>query len=448
MNAVLVFSHSVTPRLQYIIDFLSRYYGLPFKLISNEDRYVNSKDNCKINYSYHRIDPSEIFIHSHALLFESFVRQVKVECFDKNVRLTETYSYKAFFKAEGDFGFDLFAAIFYLLTRYEEYLPYKKDIYGRYAHENSVAFREGFLHLPLINIWLEDFRTLLNEKNPQFNKYHPKFIFLPTYDIDLAWSFRNKGFKRNLGGILILLFNGKFKKMIHRIRVIRRKKPDPFDAYQWMDELHRQFNLQPFYFFLVAKEKGKHDKNIDVDNIEFQQLIQSIASRYAVGLHPSWASGAIPSLLTREKATLEQLTNQSIHSSRQHFIRFELPSTYRKLLALGITNDYSMGYGSINGFRASIATAFYWYDLKSEEKTDLLIHPFCFMDANAYYEQNLSPAAALEELMHYYTRVKSVNGSFITIWHNNFLGTAEEFSGWREMYEKFISAIHNGNRQS
>lgn len=447
MNSVLVFSHSVTPRLQYIIDFLSHYYGLPFKLISDEERFMNAKDVGKINYGYHRIVPSEIFIHSHALLFESAVRPVKVECFEKNSR--QSHSYKAFFKSQDDLGFDLFAAIFYLLTRYEEYLPYKKDIYGRYAHENSVAFKEGFLHLPLINIWLEDFRTLLGEKEPQFGKHRPKFNFLPTYDIDIAWSFRNKGFKRNLGGMVKLIFSGKFKKMIYRLRVIKKKRQDPFDAYQWMDEVHRKFDLHPVYFFLVAKEKGKFDKNIDVANREFQQLVKSIASRYAVGLHPSWASGDLPSLLTKEKMTLEQIIDQSIISSRQHFLRFELPSTYRKLLALGITNDYSMGYGSINGFRASIASSFYWYDLKNEETTHLLLHPFCFMDANAYYEQNLSAEQALQELIRYYKEVNSVNGTLITIWHNNFLGTAEEFAGWREAYEGFLSAIagNNGKQQ-
>ena len=145
MSSVLIFSHSITPRLKYIIDFLSQFYGLQLKLISDEERFINATDSCKINYGYHHLDADEIFIHSHALLFESSIRQVKIECFEK-------HNYKAFFKAEGDFGFDIFAAIFYLLTRYEDYLPHKKDMYGRYAHENSNAFKENFLHLPLINI--------------------------------------------------------------------------------------------------------------------------------------------------------------------------------------------------------------------------------------------------------------------------------------------------------
>jgi hypothetical protein len=434
MNSVLVFSHSITPRLQYIVDFFSQYYGLPFKLTSDEERYISNTDSCKINYGYHRLDANEIFIHSHALLFESSVRQVKVECFEKN-------RHQAFFKAEGDFGFDLFAASFFLLTRYEEYLPHKKDLYGRYAHESSIAFKENFLHLPLINIWMEDFKKQLLEKAPVLPIRNLKFSFRPTYDIDIAWSFRNKGFQRNMGGILRLFFNGQFRKMAFRIRVIRRRRQDPFDSYEWINQLHHQFNLHPIYFFLVAKEKGRYDKNIDATNEEYRQLVQSIASKYPVGLHPSWASGDLPSLLTKEKTTLEQIINQTITSSRQHYIRFDLPFTYRKLLALGLTNDYSMGYGSINGFRASVTTPYYWYDLKNEEKTNLLIHPFCFMDANSYYEQKLSAEAAFEELLQYYNVIQSVNGTMVTIWHNDFLGTGEEFSGWRDVYQKFVSQL-------
>jgi hypothetical protein len=432
--AALIYSHSITPRLEYIVDFLSRYYGLSFKLIPDEESFVKSAIACKINYSYHKIADSETWIHPHALLFESAIHHVKAECFQHK-------HYKAFFKIEGDIEFDLLAALFYLITRYEEYLPHKKDMYGRYAHENSLAFQEGFLQAPLVNIWLEDFRKVLSEKNAQFSLQTPQFSFVPTYDIDMAWSFRNKGFKRNAGAILKLFFTGRWRDLSERVRVLRNKRQDPFDAYKWMDELHQQSGLHPVYFFLVAHQRGKYDKNIDIANAAFKQLIQDIAAKYKTALHPSWASGDEHALLTKEKAWLEQLIKHPITSSRQHFIRFDLPSTYRNLLAAGITNDYSMGYGSINGFRASIASSYYWYDLKKEEQTGLLIHPFCFMDANSYYEQNFSAEEALEEMVQYYQTIKQVNGTMITIWHNSFLGTCNEFEGWREVYQQFITLV-------
>jgi hypothetical protein len=170
-------------------------------------------------------------------------------------------------------------------------------------------------------------------------------------------------------------------------------------------------------------------------------LITSIASTYKVGLHPSWASGDHPQLLKKEKSWLEKITEQSIKLSRQHYIRFTLPATYRQLLSAEILEDYSMGYATVNGFRASVATPFYWYDLKNDVKSPLRVHPFCFMDANAFFEEKKSPEEAFNDLMRYLEVVRSVGGTMITIWHNPFLGTDPLFEGWREVYEQFINAV-------
>lgn len=431
---MIVYSHTLTPRLQYIVDFLSQHYHTPIRLVCDEEKYTTHPDPHKINYSYHRLLPDEVWIHSHVLLFESTVRLVKIECFEHR-------GHKAFFKTEGDTGFDLLAAIFYLITRYEEYLPHPNDSYGRYAHTSSLAFKEGFLHQPLVNIWLEDFRALLQERFSNMRLLTPQFSFKPTYDIDIAWSYRNKGFKRAAGALAKLFFGGKWGSMMHRIRVIRGRRQDPFDAYEWMDAIHQRCGLQPLYFFLVAQQKGKFDKNIDPKAPAFQALVQETATKYATGLHPSWASGDHQALLPKEKSWLERVAGQTITASRQHYLRFQLPATYRRLIAIGITDEYSMGYGTINGFRASIATAYHWYDLKAESKTPLRIHPFCFMDANAFYEEKGSAEEALREMKTYADAIRAINGTMITIWHNSFLGTDEAFKGWREAYENFIKDV-------
>jgi hypothetical protein len=115
-----------------------------------------------------------------------------------------------------------------------------------------------------------------------------------------------------------------------------------------------------------------------------------------------------------------------------------MPETYRKLIAAGIDRDFSMGYGGANGFRASIASSFYWYDLEEEKQTELHVFPFCFMDANSFYEHQQTPAATFSELMGYYRKIKRVNGLMITVWHNHFFGTDPLFSGWKEVYEVFL----------
>jgi hypothetical protein len=118
-----------------------------------------------------------------------------------------------------------------------------------------------------------------------------------------------------------------------------------------------------------------------------------------------------------------------------------LPDTYRRLIDAGITEDYSMGYGSINGFRASYCLPYKWYDLQKEETTNLTVFPFCYMEANSFYEQQYSPEEALQEMKDYYRVTKQANGLFITIWHNHFLGSDKMFKGWREVYRTMIEGL-------
>jgi hypothetical protein len=63
------------------------------------------------------------------------------------------------------------------------------------------------------------------------------------------------------------------------------------------------------------------------------------------------------------------------------------------------------------------------------------------MDANAIFEQQLTPEKAAHELQQYYTLVKEVNGKLITIFHNHFLTEEEEWLPWRKMYEVFLNTI-------
>ncbi len=431
---MLLYSKTITPRLQYICDFIGNYLtGRSISITTDRNLYEN-ETGARINYSDRQITQDEFWLKPHSLLFEEDIHPQVIDCF-------EVAEYKGFFRTNGDFPFDLLAASFYLLSRYEEYIPHQKDMYGRYGHENSLAFREGFLNKPLINIWMQEFKWILQQKFPSFSIHHSAFTFLPTYDIDEAYSYKHKGWKRAAGAVLKDLLKGELKKLELRRKVVNGKAQDPFDSYEWMDSLHDEFRLKPRYFFLVAQRTSRYDRNILPEKAALRVLIGRHASKYEIGVHPSWQSGDEPSLIKAEKTIVGEATGFEIVSSRQHFIRLALPQTYRHLTEAGIKEDFSMGYGSINGFRASVASPFCWYDLEREEITGLLLYPFCYMDANSFYEQKYSPQKALEEMKWYYNEVKRVNGTLITIWHNTFLGTDKRFAGWRDVYATFIKEI-------
>lgn len=429
---MLIFCHNITPRFTYITRFiLGEITDIPFTITNKLQEYKNF-DGAKINYSNEQTGSDEIWIRPSDLLSQSTITEQSIKC-------TNNKNYKTFFNTGGDMGFDLFAATFYLITRYEEYLPHNKDSYGRYAHENSLAFRENFLQLPLVNIWIMHFRLLIRQRFPQLLLRNPLFVFLPTYDIDMAWSYKNKGLFRNLGGMLKDLVNGNLKQLNERIAVLTNKKEDPFASYNWLNDFHEKHDLNPIYFFLIAKAYGIYDKNIDPELPAMQQLIKQHAEKYLVGIHPSWQSGESVDGIINEKERMEEIINQNVVYSRQHYIGFQFPQTAQRLINAGIKHDFSMGYGSINGFRASVASVYPWYDLENEKQTGLMIHPFCFMDANAFYEQRISSSEALKELRFFTTQLQQTGGTMITIWHNNFLGSSPGFKDWKNIYQQWVT---------
>ena len=122
----------------------------------------------------------------------------------------------------------------------------------------------------------------------------------------MAWSFKNKGFERNTGALLMLLLTGKWRSFSHRVKVLKNKIQDPYDAYEWLDELHENYGLSPVYFFLVATHRGKYDKNISVRNKAFRELVHYLSGTYKIALHPSWASGDHPVLLQKDNGNFEK----------------------------------------------------------------------------------------------------------------------------------------------
>jgi hypothetical protein len=419
----------ITPRLKYILQYFNEKLFVDASVTDDLDYYLSSTD-LKLNYSNERIDKDEFFIQQTGLLQRQTIRKQFIECFEWK----ET---KAFFKTNDDFGFDLFSAVFYLLSRYEEYREHEPDEYGRYAHWNSIAWKENVLQQPLIDIWLLNFKEALEKKFSNFKFQISNFKFLPTYDIDIAWSFKHKGFLRSIASSI-----KRPSTIFQRIKVAQGKLKDPFDCYDWLQQIHETNELHPLYFFPLASDRSALDKNISPDSIALKQLIKRLKEKAGVGLHPSVYSHTAKENLVKEKNTLQQIIQQPVTLSRYHYLLFHLPHSYRELIAAGITDDYSMGYGTINGFRASTSNSFLWYDLEKEEATTLRIHPFAFMEANNFYELNHSTDEAYLELKQLLNEVKKVNGTFITVFHNHFLGSDKMFTGWREMYEEFISELN------
>jgi len=87
---------------------------------------------------------------------------------------------------------------------------------------------------------------------------------------------------------------------------------------------------------------------------------------------------------------------------------------------------------------ASVASAFFWYDLEKEQQTTLQVWPFCWMEANSFFEQGYSAEQGFEELQQYHNVVKQVNGLLMTLEHNHFVTEQPQWVDWRNGYKAFL----------
>ena len=429
---LLIYSSQSSSRLEYVMQlFFNELIQTDFR-ITTDELELKSFEGPKLNYSRKKFS-DEIFLSAHHLLFESLICA-------QNISVGEYRQIKTLFAYDmaSDLPFDPFAAAFYLVTRYEEYLPFSADRYKRFQDKESISFREGFHEVPVVNHYAIFLKEILQERFPQLSFKTSSYQFQLSYDIDFAFAYRNKGFIRNAAAYLrsIRDFNG--KEISSQSKVLLGTQSDPFDTFEFQHLLHKKFSLQPVYFFLLA-DYGAFDKNISWTKKTFRQLIKKVADQNQVGIHSSYASNLHPEKVLKEKERLEKITGKRIFRNRQHFLKLKFPSTYHHLLLCGITEDYTMGYASFPGFRAGIASSFTWYNLSKEEVTPLKVFPFAAMDASLFYYLKLSPDDALQKCKQIIGQVKKAGGTFQFLAHNDLISEQGPWPGWQKEFEEMIA---------
>jgi hypothetical protein len=434
-----IFTENKTPRVEYAFRLVfETILKVPVAFYQTE-AYFHMAEGVKINYSRQKFN-DELFLNPHELLFEENIHPVGTE-------VTIWNSLPVFFQIENSFiPFDVFAASFYLASRYEEYLPGNRDQHGRFMAEGSIAAKNEFLGMPLINKWAQKLAGLIKTEYPDFECPKPRFQYVPTIDVDNAYAFRFKGLTRNLLSGARNLLNHRYAEEKIRLQVLLGAKPDPYDSYDFLLHLFEKYKLKPVFFFLLNK-KGVHDRGLSWRNPFLRKIIRRVDKNADVGIHPSYETNKREDKLSSEIVRLQSILKHRVTKSRQHFLILSLPGTYRKLIENNIEADYSMGYADKPGFRASLATPFPFFDIQKNQTTKLVVHPFAVMDVSLNQYCGLSCDGALykiEKLMH---ETAECGGTFLSLWHNESLHDTGRWKGWRDVYLKMTElavSLRNG----
>ncbi|TMU57595.1 polysaccharide deacetylase family protein [Flagellimonas algicola] len=425
---LLIFTHKITNRLTYTAKQLfEKILGIEVIFTTKVEDFIKHTGP-KLTYSKQPLQ-NEFFIRSNDLLFEQGINDLEIKVNDWN-------GIPCFFATDekSAIPYDIFSASFFLLSRYEEYLPHVKDGVGRFPAKESIAFQHKFLELPVVDLWAYQLLELLEARFPDMSYGGKTYSCTPIVNVTTSHSYAHRGLARSFGGLLMDLGSFRIRKMFRRFSVLLGFRKDPFDNFYALVDIHKKFPTKSMFFFQFAKY-STHDKNISPNNNKFRYLIKSIADYSIVSLSTSFLSSTNTAVLKEEKQQLSNLINRPINYSRLRYNRVNVPLTYRTLIETEFTDDFSMGYTHEIGFRAGTCTPFYFYDINMEVRQPLKVHPFAMHDYAL--QQYKSKEEVYSKMDGIYNVVSKVNGGLIMVFSNELLGGNHKIN-WMELYQSLL----------
>ena len=431
---LLVHVPKLTNRLGYTLNVLLKHVlRFDFSITTNEADFL-AFDGIRLCYGQKRLGDS-LFLKATDLLFETSITDQEPHpwCDDGQWKMFPVYG------RDLDFDFDPLAATFYMVSRYEEYLPHREDVHGRFMPQDSLAYVHGFLDQPVVDQWAVMLSKAIAARNPGVEMPVRAYRFVQTVDIDAAWCYLHKGFFRTFTGVMRDAFwRRNWDEVRLRFRVLAGREPDPFDTFDYIIGHSARSRDSYLIFFSLLADYSQYDKPASIHNVRHRELLQHLGDHAKVGIHPGYASLEHPDNVEVEAQRLESILHRTIVRARYHFLRLRLPDSYRILAHAGIRHDYTMGYADEIGFRAGISSTYPFYDLERDMESQLTIHPFCVMDTTMQKYLKLTPEEAVEAYRRLIDSVRAVDGTFCCIVHNQNLSDYFGWKGWRQVYESMV----------
>lgn len=347
-------------------------------------------------------------------------------------------------------GLDVFGSSLFMLTRYEEVVQGERkfDRHGRFPARNSLAWRESFLHLPVVNAYVECLWELLTRLGPGLVRKKREPTVRLSHDVDFPFYVYGRSRISMFREVAMDLVRRKDTEAArHKGAMLlhpERLDQDPYNTFGWLMDLSEQAGLRSAFYF-IAKDRYSPsgiDGNYTVNDPAVGQLLRDIHARgHEIGLHPSYRTFLNPALIRKQFERLQEVAAaHGVYSTsfggRQHYLRWRAPETWQFWEDAGLNYDSTVGYAEHTGFRAGVCYEYPVFNLKTRRELALRERPLIAMDQTLLHPEymGLTPDQAYEALYRLYRQCRKYNGEFTLLWHNSQLLK----SSHRALYHKLL----------
>jgi hypothetical protein len=338
-------------------------------------------------------------------------------------------------------GVDLFAGAFFMLTRWEEALASQMDLHQRFPAAKSQVVRNGFILRPVVDEYAFLLRHWLVSIGYALPENPAAYKLVPSCDVDIPYYWRSKPVWKALGGRLLKHWNliESVKDYADYRRVDTLKEKDPFDTFDYLMTLAEE-NGTRFQFNFLGGGTTKYEGYYKIDDPEIKDLMSQMISRgHSIGVHPSYDTYQDAAMIGEEKKAVEASAGVTISKSRQHYLRFAVPDTWKHLAEAGITEDSTLGYAAEPGFRCGTCKPYPVFDIHQREQLSLIERPLLIMDVSFRMYKNLSIAESIRLCENIIAHVKKHRGELVILWHNSNLSEIDGWAGWNEVLENLFA---------
>ena len=340
---------------------------------------------------------------------------------------------------------DLIASTYFLISRYEEYINpnNNRDTHGRYIGKQSIPAKANFIHRPIVEEYSELLRKLLQQTNITLPPIPQQInhIYL-THDVDSITNYRRlRGF---LGGTYRSIVK-RTESLTTILKSLFNINHDPAYTFPWILQQDNQLPEATQIYFIKATHNAKgFDRPtynlIGKNFIHLKKEILKSSPNAIFGLHASYKSGDNPDIIVEEQKLLQYaIENQRITTSRHHYLRSLQPNDMEALIDARITDDYTMGYADIAGFRLGTCRAVRFINPSTRKLTTLTLHPLTMMDCSLTHEKymGLNYEESLLYAQNLIEQTNKHNGDLCLLWHNTIFNNFNH----KKLYKKIINYL-------
>jgi len=460
-------------QIKYVFGIFFNILGLSYNFVSLENMEMENEKDILITYEEKNIDALRYLVNykniiyleaSDRLFGDEYLKQrsmpVDIKGYEDILSLYHKEEELYIVKKSGEnniigTNIDFVSATFFMLTRYEEVISEEvldKDIHKRFPSKKSIASKNGFLQRPIVNEyiellwqWIDSFNLGYVKKNWWGDK---TFAACLTHDIDATQKYTT--LKAQVRSSLSILLKHRdilgFKENQKSYFLSKDNyKMDPYWTFDYIVKQEKANNFSSSFYFMSGGN-SKYDNFYSIYDERVKLEIAHLEEQgLEVGYHGSYNSCDDLNMILEENISLKEVIGYSNYGSRQHYLKFIVPNTWRHLEKAGILYDTSLGYADYYGFRCGICFPFKPYDILANRVINIWEIPLILMECTlkqpGYNE--LTAQEAKSVISKLIETTSKYNGVFTLLWHNTSFDS--QWSDWENVYEETLKMLNQNN---